>query len=51
MQIIKIWNYSLPYQNSSIINQNIKKICKEAKIDEKLEDNSFKYEKDYSFIL
>ena len=44
MQIIEKWNYSLPYQNSNTVNRNIKRICKLAEIDNKLDDDSYKYE-------
>ncbi|MBT5751055.1 MAG: site-specific integrase [Flavobacteriales bacterium] len=44
MKMIQKWDYSLPYQNSNTVNQNIKKICKLAEINNKLDDGSYKYE-------
>ena len=44
MKMIQKWDYSLPYQNSNIVNRNIKRICALAEINDKLDDGSYKYE-------
>lgn len=44
MEIIKKWHYNLPSQGSTIVNKQIKKICKLAEINDITDNGKFKYE-------